>query len=56
MDDLVHRSPDEIRNQTDNLLRAFGKDGGYIMSSSNSLTDDMKPENVFAIKQALDNF
>ena len=28
-------------------------DGGYIISSSNSLTDDMKPENVIAMRDAI---
>jgi uroporphyrinogen decarboxylase len=53
MDDLVKKSPAEIDEQVRIRVERLGVDGGYILSSSNSLTDNMKPENVLAIRDAL---
>ncbi len=53
MDDLVHRSPREIETQVRSLIERVGAGGGYILSSSNSLTDAMRPENVLAIRDAI---
>lgn len=53
MSDLVHKQPAEIRRQVRQLIEQIGAGGGYIVSSSNSLTDDMKPENVLAIRDAI---
>jgi len=35
------------------LIETVGAGGGYIVSSSNSLTDNMRPENVLAMAQAI---
>jgi len=53
MDDLVHAAPDDIFAQVRARIDTIGRGGGYIVSSSNSLTDDMKPENVLAIRAAI---
>lgn len=53
MDDLVNKEPEEIRKQVIWLKENIGRGGGYILSSSNSLTDNMKPENILAIREAL---
>jgi hypothetical protein len=53
MSDLVHKKPEEIRDQVRDRIAMIGRGGGYILSSSNSLTDDMKPENVLAIRDAI---
>jgi len=54
MDDLVHAEPAHIEQQVRDLLETLGPGGGYLLSSSNSITDDMKPENVRAMITALD--
>ena len=56
MDDLVHREPADIGAQVRDCIERIGKDGGYIISSSNSLTDNMKPENVRAMIAAIDRY
>lgn len=53
MSDLVHKTPAEIEAQVRQRIETIGAGGGYIISSSNSLTDDMKPENVLAMRDAI---
>ena len=53
MSDLVHKTPAEIDAQVRRRIESIGAGGGYIISSSNSLTDDMKPENVLAMRDAI---
>ena len=52
MDDLVHKTPQEITAQVRDRIEQIGAGGGYIISSSNSLTADMKVENVRAMSAA----
>ncbi|NLX04364.1 MAG: hypothetical protein GXY33_04385 [Phycisphaerae bacterium] len=56
MDDLVHRTPREIEAQVRSRIETIGRDGGYIISSSNSLTDNMKVENVLAMRNAIERY
>lgn len=56
MEDLVHRQPLEIEQQVRDRIEKIGAGGGYILSSSNSLTDNMKPENIWAMSQALQRY
>ena len=53
MSDLVRKTPAEIEAQVLRCIETAGRGGGYIVSSSNSLTDDMKPENVLAMRDAI---
>ena len=53
MDDLIHGEPTDIQRQVRQRLEIVGAGGGYIVSSSNSLTDSMKPENVLAMHDAI---
>jgi hypothetical protein len=56
MDDLVHASPDAITAQVRDRIENIGRNGGYIISSSNSLTAAMKTENVLAMRDAIQLF
>lgn len=56
MDDLVHKDPEYIDQLVAGLIEDIGRENGYILSSSNSLTDDMKPENVIAIRDAISKY
>lgn len=53
MADLVQQQPEQIEAQVRRRIEIVGRGGGYIISSSNSLTDDMKPENVRAMARAI---
>ena len=53
MPDLVYKEPSDIDSQVRERIQTIGAGGGYIISSSNSLTDDMKPENVRAMIDAI---
>ena len=53
MYNLAHGTPEEIGTQVRDRIEKIGAGGGYIISSSNSLTDDMKPENVLAMGEAI---
>ncbi len=53
MDDLVRQEPEQIDAQVRRRIEIIGRGGGYIISSSNSLTDDMNPENVRAMARAI---
>lgn len=56
MDDLVHKRPEDICAQVQGLIEHIGVGGGYIISSSNSLTADMRDENVRAMAAAIAEF
>ena len=56
MDDLVHKQPADIREQVHDRIERLGVGGGYIISSSNSLTADMRDENVRAMAAAIREF
>jgi uroporphyrinogen decarboxylase len=53
MDDLVHRQPAEIREQVRDRIERVCAGGGYIISSSNSLTADLQDANVLATRDAI---
>lgn len=53
MTHLVRGNPMEIDAEVRDRIETIGAGGGYIISSSNSLTDDMKPENVLAMRDAI---
>jgi uroporphyrinogen decarboxylase len=56
MDDLVHKTPEDIDTLVHNRIETIGAGGGYIISSSNSLTADMKVENVRAMIAAIEKY
>jgi hypothetical protein len=53
MTHLVRNTPAEIEAEVRDRIETIGAGGGYVISSSNSLTDDMKPENVLAMRDAI---
>lgn len=56
MSDLVNKTPFDIEEQVKDRIENIGRDGGYIISSSNSLIDDMKPENIMAMSNAIKSY
>jgi uroporphyrinogen decarboxylase len=53
MSHLVQNAPAEVEAEVRDLILSIGAGGGYLLSSSNSLTDDMQPGSVLAIRDAL---
>lgn len=56
MEDLINGTPEEIVAQVRSRIETIGAGGGYIVSSSNSLTANMKPENVRAMSRAIQRY
>jgi uroporphyrinogen decarboxylase len=50
---LASGSPDQVEQEVRRLLREVGPEGGYIMSSGNSLASYCRPENVRAMVETL---
>jgi uroporphyrinogen decarboxylase len=46
---LPHGTPDEVRRETQRLLRELGALGGYIASPSHAVPPDVPPENIAAM-------
>ncbi|OGG44676.1 MAG: hypothetical protein A3F84_11560 [Candidatus Handelsmanbacteria bacterium RIFCSPLOWO2_12_FULL_64_10] len=53
---LCWRSPAEVREAVRACLRAAARDGGHILSSSNSIHSSVRPENYLAMVKALGEF
>jgi uroporphyrinogen decarboxylase len=53
---LTRGSPEETRAEVQARIERVGRGGGYIVSSANSLTDYVKPENALAVGRAVDEF
>jgi uroporphyrinogen decarboxylase len=49
VDLLCRGSAEDVREETRRLLAALGPGGGYILSSGNSITSAVKPENFLAL-------
>lgn len=52
---LAAGTPEEVYQETKERLQELAPGGGYILSSSNSLPIYCKPENIIAMKEALDD-
>ena len=55
VDLLTLGTPQEIINDTKEHIRRLAPDGGYVLSSSNSITRSMKPENYKAMVETVLN-
>ena len=53
---LTRGTPEETRAEVKDRIEHIGRGGGYIVSSANSLTDYVKPENSLAMGRAIDEF
>jgi uroporphyrinogen decarboxylase len=50
---LTRGTPEEVDREVKERIESVGRGGGYIISSSNSLTDYCRTENVFAMAEAV---
>ncbi|MBC8236434.1 hypothetical protein H8E77_43360, partial [bacterium] len=46
---LPYGTPDEVREETSQVLKLMAKDGGYILSPAQSIQDDVPLENILAM-------
>ncbi len=53
MNTLSLGTPEEVEAEVQACIEAAGKGGGYILGSSNCITDYCKPENVWAMAKAI---
>jgi len=56
VDKLSIGTPEEVENEVRERISSVGPGGGYIISSSNTLTSYMKTENVLAMAEAIKNY
>jgi len=56
VDTLSTGTPDEVRELVRSCIATAGPGGGYIISSSNSIPSYAKPENVWAMAEAIQEF
>ncbi len=50
--ELLYKSPDEVRKGIREVIHAYGKEGGYILGSSHNIEPDTPTENIIAMFQA----
>jgi len=50
---LTVGTPVEVESEVRERISKIGKNGGYIIASSNSITDYCRPENVLALRDAI---
>jgi uroporphyrinogen decarboxylase len=50
---LVRGTPEEVEEEVKNRIEKIGYNGGYILSSANSITSYCPTENILAMRDAL---
>lgn len=53
---MANGTPDEVSAQVRERIRTLAPDGGYLISSSNSITDYLKEENVRAMRDTINQY
>ena len=53
---LTLGTPEEVEREVKERIEVIGKGGGYILASSNSITNYCKPENVLAVSRTLEKY
>jgi uroporphyrinogen decarboxylase len=53
---LPHGTPGQIKDEVRRLLETWVRDGGYVFATVHNIQDDVPPENVMALFQALEDF
>jgi uroporphyrinogen decarboxylase len=53
---LPHGSPEEVRQEVRRVIEALGPEGGYMVASVHTIMNDVPPENVLAMVDAVEEF
>ncbi len=53
---LPHGSPEEVRDEVKRVIGILGKGGGYMVASVHTIMNDVPPENVLAMVDAVEEF
>jgi uroporphyrinogen decarboxylase len=49
-------SPEEVREEVKRVIELLGKGGGYMVASVHTIMNDVPPENVLAMVDAVEEF
>lgn len=50
---LPKATPDQVRARVDDLINVLGKNGGYVIAPAHNMQDDIPPENIVALVDAV---
>ena len=53
---LPYGTPDEVRQEVRRVMQTLGPGGGYMVASVHTIMDDVPPENVLAMVDAVEEF
>ncbi len=53
---MVTGTPGEVKDYVKGLIEDFGDTGGLIIDGANSITEEARPENVMALREAVDEY
>jgi uroporphyrinogen decarboxylase len=53
---LPYGSPDQVRQEVRRVINTLGPGGGYILASVHTIMDEVPPENILAIVDAVEEF
>ena len=53
---MVTGTPGEVKDYVKGLIDDFGDTGGLIIDGANSITEEARPENVMALREAVDEY
>jgi uroporphyrinogen decarboxylase len=53
---LPHGSPDDVRQEVKRVIDILGPGGGYMLASVHTIMDEVPPENILAMVDAVEEF
>lgn len=53
---LPHGTPEQVREEVRRVIQILGPGGGYMVASVHTVMDDVPPENVLAMVDAVEEF
>ena len=53
---MVTGTAGEVKDYVKELIEDFGDTGGLIVDGANSITGEARPENVMALREAVDEY
>ena len=53
---MVTGTPGEVKDYVKGLIDDFGDTGGLIIDGANGITEEARPENVMALREAVDEY